>query len=99
GAGVGMGVAGWPADLRVVPLLPWWFERACLLVGGLWFINLTNFMDGIDWMTVAEAVPMTGGLVVIGLYGELPALPLVAAAALLGAMLGFAPFNRPVARL
>ena len=98
-AAVAIVIAALPADLRVVPLLPWWLERACLLLGGLWFINLTNFMDGIDWMTVAEAVPMTGALVVIGVYGELPLLPLLAAAALLGAMLGFAPFNRPVAKL
>ena len=27
---------------------------------GLWFVNLVNFMDGLDWMTVAEVVPITG---------------------------------------
>ncbi len=25
-------------------------------------MNLTNFMDGIDWMTVAEVLPVTVGL-------------------------------------
>jgi hypothetical protein len=25
-------------------MLPWWFERALLLVGGIWFV----FMDGIE---------------------------------------------------
>ena len=34
-----------------------------LLVGGVWFVNLVNFMDGIDWMTVAEVVPVTGAIV------------------------------------
>ena len=92
-------IATFPAELRVVPLLPWWIERALLLFAGVWFVNLVNFMDGIDWMTVAEVVPITGGLVLIGILSTLPALGIVVALALCGAMLGFAPFNRPVARL
>jgi UDP-N-acetylmuramyl pentapeptide phosphotransferase/UDP-N-acetylglucosamine-1-phosphate transferase len=56
-------------------------------------------MDGIDWMTVAEVVPITAAVAVLGVIGILPPLPLLVAVALLGAMLGFAPFNRPVARL
>ena len=54
-------IAALPAELRVVPVLPWWLERAALLLGGVWFVNLVNFMDGIDWMTVAEVVPITAG--------------------------------------
>src|SRR5262249_18771199 len=73
--------------------------RAGLLVGGMWFVNLVNFMDGIDWMTVAEVVPMTGAIVLFGLAGTIGPLPCVVAAALLGAILGFAPFNKPVAQL
>jgi UDP-N-acetylmuramyl pentapeptide phosphotransferase/UDP-N-acetylglucosamine-1-phosphate transferase len=56
-------------------------------------------MDGIDWMTVAEVVPITVYLVVIGFNGGLPVYAIVVAIALCGAMLGFAPFNQPVARL
>ena len=92
-------IAALPADLQIVPLLPWWIERALLLLLGVWFVNLVNFMDGIDWMTVAEVVPVTGGLVVIGLLGAIPAPEIVVALTLCGAMIGFAPFNRPVARL
>jgi UDP-N-acetylmuramyl pentapeptide phosphotransferase/UDP-N-acetylglucosamine-1-phosphate transferase len=92
-------IASLPAELRVVPVLPWWVERALLLLACLWFVNLTNFMDGIDWMTVAEVVPITVYLVVIGFNGGLPAYAIVVAIALCGAMLGFAPFNQPVARL
>jgi UDP-N-acetylmuramyl pentapeptide phosphotransferase/UDP-N-acetylglucosamine-1-phosphate transferase len=96
---VGAVIAALPADLRIVPALPWWIERALLVVGGMWFVNLVNFMDGIDWMTVAEVVPVTAGLAAIGWLGALPPAGIVAALALLGAVLGFAPFNRPVARL
>jgi UDP-N-acetylmuramyl pentapeptide phosphotransferase/UDP-N-acetylglucosamine-1-phosphate transferase len=42
-------------------------DRALALVGGVWLINLVNFMDGIDWMTVAEIVPITAGLALFGL--------------------------------
>jgi UDP-N-acetylmuramyl pentapeptide phosphotransferase/UDP-N-acetylglucosamine-1-phosphate transferase len=65
----------------------------------LWFVNLVNFMDGIDWMTVAEVVPVTAALAMFGLMGALPPDATVVALALCGAIIGFAPFNRPVARL
>ncbi len=88
-----------PADLRALPVLPLWAERLLLLVAGLWFVNLVNFMDGLDWMTVAEVVPVTAALVILGLTGDLSAPAALVAAALGGAMLGFAPFNKPVAKV
>jgi UDP-N-acetylmuramyl pentapeptide phosphotransferase/UDP-N-acetylglucosamine-1-phosphate transferase len=88
-----------PDDLRVVSIMPWWLERTLLFVGGLWFVNLVNFMDGIDWMTVAEVVPITAALALIGYLGRLPLDGVVVALALGGAMVGFAYFNRPVAKL
>src|SRR5262249_6559209 len=51
------------------------------------------------WMTVAEVVPVTGAIVLLGLAGAVEPLPALLAAALVGAMIGFAPFNRPVARV
>jgi UDP-N-acetylmuramyl pentapeptide phosphotransferase/UDP-N-acetylglucosamine-1-phosphate transferase len=50
-------------------------------------------------MTVAEVVPVTGAIVILGLLGIVAPLPTLVALALLGAMLGFAPFNRAVAKL
>ena len=96
---VGIVVAALPADFRVVPLLPRTLEWALLLLGGVWFVNLVNFMDGIDWMTVAETVPITAGVALLGLTGAVPLTAILVALALLGAIIGFAPFNRPVARL
>ena len=96
---VGLVVAALPDDARVIPRLPWWFERAALLIGGVYVVNLVNFMDGIDWMTVAEVVPVTAGLCALFWFGALPLRDAIIAAALLGAVAGFAPFNRPVAKL
>lgn len=88
-----------PGDLRLVPACPAWFERGLLVIAGLWFVNLVNFMDGLDLMTAAEAIPVTVAVALLGSAGYIPAAPALVAAALCGAMLGFAPFNRPVARI
>jgi UDP-N-acetylmuramyl pentapeptide phosphotransferase/UDP-N-acetylglucosamine-1-phosphate transferase len=88
-----------PDELRVAQFLPLLVERLLLTLGGLWFVNLVNFMDGLDWMTVAEVVPVTAALAIFGACGFLPALPTIISLALCGAMIGFAFFNRPVARL
>jgi UDP-N-acetylmuramyl pentapeptide phosphotransferase/UDP-N-acetylglucosamine-1-phosphate transferase len=96
---VGMVIATLPPEFRVVPQLPLPLERALLLLGGVWFVNLVNFMDGIDWMTVAEVVPITTGVALLGMIGAAPPQAVLVALALLGATIGFAPFNRPVARL
>ena len=88
-----------PDGMRVLVALPWWVERALLFIGILWFVNVVNFMDGIDWITVGEVVPVTAGLALFGLAGALPAEATLTTVALCGAMIGFAPFNRPVAQL
>jgi UDP-N-acetylmuramyl pentapeptide phosphotransferase/UDP-N-acetylglucosamine-1-phosphate transferase len=98
-AAVTLTVATMPEELRAVPFLPLAVERAAEIFAGLWFVNLVNFMDGIDWMTVAEAVPSTAGLFVFALLGVVPPPAGLVALALCGAILGFAPFNRPVAKL
>jgi UDP-N-acetylmuramyl pentapeptide phosphotransferase/UDP-N-acetylglucosamine-1-phosphate transferase len=88
-----------PPTLQITPDLPLWIERGLLLLAALWFVNLVNFMDGLDWITVAEVIPITTALVLIGFSGQLPLSTALIAAALCGATLGFAPFNRPVAKM
>jgi len=98
-AAVGTVLATLPAEFHLVSALPVWAERALLLIGGLWFVNLVNFMDGLDWITAAEIVPVMAALALFGFYGQLPFGPTLVALALCGAMIGFAPFNKPVAKL
>jgi UDP-N-acetylmuramyl pentapeptide phosphotransferase/UDP-N-acetylglucosamine-1-phosphate transferase len=92
-------VAPMPAELRALPIVPFVVERAVEAIALLWFVNLVNFMDGIDWITVAETVPVAVGVYILSLFGAVPQTPALVALALLGAVLGFAPFNRPVAKL
>jgi UDP-N-acetylmuramyl pentapeptide phosphotransferase/UDP-N-acetylglucosamine-1-phosphate transferase len=96
---VGAVIAALPAEVQIIPHVPGAIERAGLFLAGVWFVNLVNFMDGIDWMTVAEAVPVTGAILVLGLAGVVAPFPALLAAALLGAIVGFAPFNKPVAQI
>ena len=92
-------VASLPPEMHVLPIVPWWIDRVLLFAGIIWFINLVNFMDGIDWMTVAEVVPITAALALFGFIGALPWSATLVALALCGATIGFAPFNRPVAQV
>jgi UDP-N-acetylmuramyl pentapeptide phosphotransferase/UDP-N-acetylglucosamine-1-phosphate transferase len=98
-AAVALTVLTTPEELRALPIVPVPVERAAEIVTGLWFVNLVNFMDGIDWMTVAETVPSTACLFIFALFGAAPTPVGPVALALCGAVLGFAPFNRPTARL
>jgi UDP-N-acetylmuramyl pentapeptide phosphotransferase/UDP-N-acetylglucosamine-1-phosphate transferase len=98
-AAVGAVVFTSPENARIVPALPLALERGLVLLAGVWFVNLVNFMDGLDLMTVAEVVPVTAALLLLGMLGEVSWPTALIAAALCGAMLGFAPFNKPVARV
>lgn len=88
-----------PETARIVPALPLALERGLIVLAGIWFVNLVNFMDGLDLMTAAEVVPVTAALLLLGLLGELSWPAVLVATALCGAMLGFAPFNKPVAKV
>lgn len=98
-AAVGMVVFTAPETARIVPALPLVLERGLVLLAGIWFVNLVNFMDGIDLMTVAEVVPVTAALLLLGWLGELSWPVALIATTLCGAMLGFAPFNTPTAKV
>lgn len=88
-----------PPEARALPILPVGAEIAILVVGLVWFVNVTNFMDGIDGITVAQFVPLLGALAVLTHMGSLPPVAGILALALAGALIGFEPYNRHVARL
>jgi UDP-N-acetylmuramyl pentapeptide phosphotransferase/UDP-N-acetylglucosamine-1-phosphate transferase len=96
---VGLVVAMLPTERLFPGILPAPAQIAVTLLAGVWFVNLVNFMDGMDWMTVVEMAPLALFLTVCAFLGAVPAHVGLIAAALLGGALGFAPFNAPVARL
>lgn len=85
---------------RVLPWsVPWPIEWGLLVLAGVWWVNAVNFMDGIDWITAAELVPLTAALALFAAAGHGGAVSALAAAALCGGLVGFVPANRPPARL
>jgi UDP-N-acetylmuramyl pentapeptide phosphotransferase/UDP-N-acetylglucosamine-1-phosphate transferase len=93
-------VVSLPGGFQLFPgLMPLVVERALIVLGTVWFVNAVNFLDGLDWMTVAQVVPMTLGIAVLQALGAVPATVGLLALALLGATLGFAIFNKHPARV
>ena len=88
-----------PSAARVLPFLPLPLEKVVLFLGLAWFVNLTNFMDGMDGITATETTAVTLGIVLLATLGLAPAALGWPAAALLGATLGFAFHNAPPARV
>jgi UDP-N-acetylmuramyl pentapeptide phosphotransferase/UDP-N-acetylglucosamine-1-phosphate transferase len=87
------------ADFRILPdAVPIVLERAATAILLMWFVNLTNFMDGVDLMVVAGiGVPHA----LLTLFGFLTGTGggAVISAAVAGAVFGFAPYNTPPARI
>jgi UDP-N-acetylmuramyl pentapeptide phosphotransferase/UDP-N-acetylglucosamine-1-phosphate transferase len=80
-------------------LLPPWLDRVLAGLAWLWFINLFNFMDGIDGQAGAETIVIATGLLVVGAIAGWPAAAWLPALWLIGAAGGFLIWNRPPARI
>lgn len=89
-----------PESFRILPhAVPLFGERALALVAILWFVNLANFMDGMDLLSATEAMFIAAGALALSLLGYVPASLGWWAAVLLGAMGGFLRWNAPPARV
>ncbi len=98
---VALGLASLPITQYVFQgALPLWLDRVVAGFAWLWFINLTNFMDGIDGITGAQTTHVSIGFVVIALLiGSIPEFNFVIAAAIAGASIGFLFWNWHPAKL
>jgi UDP-N-acetylmuramyl pentapeptide phosphotransferase/UDP-N-acetylglucosamine-1-phosphate transferase len=89
---VAAGLAVLDGDPVFQGLLPPWLDLVAAALAWIWFVNLTNFMDGIDGITGVEAASIGIGLALVGA----PAAP---ALILVSASLGFLRWNWHPARL
>ena len=87
-------------QLRLLPdMVPLPAERAVLAVALVWFVNMVNFMDGLDLMVVSGVGVPHALLALLGMAGVIDPAPAVLSAVIAGALFGFAPFNWPAARI
>ncbi len=85
--------------------LPFWLDRALMILGWAWFMNLYNFMDGIDGLTGTQTITVTMGIA--SLIGAMTTLDpqalmphdLALCAMIIGSSAGFLVYNWPPARL
>ena len=80
---ISLGYARWPVTLISV----------------VWFLNLFNFMDGIDGIATSEAVFMSAAGAMLAALNGAPVGIVVAMLVLAAASLGFLPLNWPPARM
>jgi len=67
-------------------LLPFWADRLAAAILWVWFLNLYNFMDGIDGITGIETLCLSAGLMLLSPATEQSAV-------LAGAAIGFLIWN------
>lgn len=79
--------------------LPLVLDRAVAALLWLWFVNLFNFMDGIDGLTGAATTIIAGGAALVLWMGNHAGEPMSQALALAGAAIGFLAWNWPPARI
>ncbi len=72
---------------------PLWVDRIIVGLCWLWFINLFNFMDGIDGIAGVEVITVGFGLLSVGLIVSLPLPVIEIMIALIGVSLGFLGSN------
>ena len=80
------------------PVLWWWVFAAGAVFWLVGFVNAYNFMDGIDGISVAQGVGAGATWFAVGTGADVPVLA-VGGAIVAGAVLGFAPYNLPRARM
>lgn len=73
-------------------------EWILVALGWLWFINLTNFMDGIDGISAMQAIMVSAGIALIAWTWHMPAYE-GAAFVMMASAWGFYRFNRSPAKL
>jgi len=79
--------------------LPLWADRLATLLAWVWFVNLTNFMDGIDGITGVQTAVVGLGLALLSLlFGGAAGIPALALT-LTAAALGFLVWNWHPAKL
>ena len=91
----------WLGDSGLVfqGLLPQPLDLAATALAWLWFVNLFNFMDGIDAISAVEAISIGGGVALIASLAPASGLDPALGLTLAAAAIGFLVWNWPPAKI
>ena len=79
--------------------LPGVMDTVAAAVLWMWFVNLFNFMDGVDGIAGTETASVCFGLVFVAAIVGSDGGPAILSAIVVGAAVGFLWWNRPPARI
>ena len=100
GLAVAIGISTFPNDaLLFSGALPNWADSLVIFFAWLWFINLFNFMDGIDGIASVETLGICLGVFLLSTLYEISLPTQWQTLALAAAVLGFLWWNLPPARI
>ncbi|MGB0553067.1 MAG: MraY family glycosyltransferase [Alphaproteobacteria bacterium] len=99
-AAVLIGVYSLPSGaLLFQGLIPIWLDTIVICFVWLWFVNLFNFMDGIDAISGIEAIAICGGLIILSSIYQIAGPDPWYSLTLGCAVIGFLWWNRPPAKI
>ena len=97
---VGAGLFALPGESGIFQgLLPHWLDMALAGLAWLWFVNLFNFMDGIDGIAGSETGAIGLGAVLLAAVGALGVAEAALGLVLVGAAVGFLAWNWQPAKI
>jgi len=74
-------------------LLPRWIDQTVAVLLWIWFINLFNFMDGIDGFAAVETITIGIGVALVSILTQSVPFPAIVGVVLAGAAGGFLIWN------
>ena len=95
---IGLGTLSDPAAV-FQGWLPLWLALPLLALGWMWFVNLFNFMDGIDGISGVESIALGLGIALVAALGGLSSTLFALPALLAAATAGFLAWNWHPARI
>ncbi|MBY0427681.1 MAG: glycosyltransferase family 4 protein, partial [Alphaproteobacteria bacterium] len=97
---VALGLISLPIDHFVFQgVLPLWLDRVVAGFAWIWFINLTNFMDGIDGISGAQSIHTSLAFIIIAAILGSMLQHTIIAECIFGASIGFLIWNWHPAKL
>jgi len=88
-----------PEGAAFKSVLPYWPDVILTGFIWLWFLNLYNFMDGIDGITASETLAICLGIFLVSYFGVAENFHIIPVVIIFASVLGFAFWNRHPAKI